>query len=57
MSRESKSTMLKGMMAENYPMGTNPKFTAYKILDKDFSPAVLWKWYEDITAWWNSKTL
>ena len=57
MKREHRSTMLKGMIAEAYPMGSNPTFTAYKILDKDFSPEVLWQWYDDMARWWNIKTL
>ena len=53
LSRESKHTILRGMIAENYPMGIDPVFTARRILDKEFTPEVLWMWYEDMAKFSN----
>ena len=48
LSRESRNTILRAMIAKKYPMGPRPTLTAYKILDMEMSAEPLWQWYAEM---------
>ena len=48
LSRDEQSTIITAMIANDEPMGSRPRYTGHKILDKEFDTDSQWYWYESM---------
>lgn len=53
-TRNEQSVIIAAMLLDNAPMGNRPKYTALKILDKEFSVESQWYWYERMATFWST---